>query len=1315
MKKSAGLSAAICAAALSAFAAVPNPAPAAPGVCIPLEWNVRRPLDAPYEIEIDTCRLIELGVTAKPSAGCDTSPATAFAIEATVGGQAVRVPVAGLKGHSARHVRLRFLPPAGTTALALLADGAEKFELADSVGCDNLLAGMLDAANVGRWKVDDKVVATVSRVRDGILLDGGKRNDNVFQPGGVECVMPLPEGVAGLPVAFEMDVRSLAKETWANDIRIRQLDAHGNELPESVVDPRWISHMRPPEKTCRFRERGRLHPAARALKFRFGLRWNNPGVGADGLPADVARFRPKLLISHVAMRVARELPFPALDDRNFSAGVSGEPGDAALNIGTNGVFFHQTRSQASWAEAVELRRESDCFFPFRAGTIEAWFKPRFEELRHPYTLFCAAHANGRTETGPRWPVSRGELIQLTYHPGTRALAVRLKDRADRDFAAEGLADIADGEWTHVALTFAPGGEARVFLNGRQALTCSLAGFVPYDPEHAKFPNTDGPVELYVGSSYRTIPDARGPRANQPTPALAGVLDVLRVSTGVRYTADFAPARAFACDADTRALFNFDRSFDGVSGGGIGVVPGSFWCSRPRAVRTIVANGKTCPYFPEEVVAANDPRKVFRNLNYPIVPAAADFARAYAKRSFSAEVRPGDALQIEAPKGVVTDAIEIRNTGAAPLAYPVLLNAGDIDARSFADIAATLARPGLDDRARANRIFDFMLKSSDYFMHHVPTYSPGSDMPRSVEYEALMMLNGYCGFECGPLNNLTANVFANAGHIPAVRTGGYGHEFEEVFFDAQNHIYDLSARKFFPAYDNVTAAGLREVDDEPGIISRYGGRPAAFARRSNRFHIVQAPGFQAKVGPTLNPGERFIASFANDGHVNDLQFNPMFTGCRRTIDRKLKPYKWDCTAETHSTPRKGDELCRVERYFPDYGNAFVVFDGRPAKDNPAFVQVADDSFAYSVKSAYPIVWCDYRATRADGTSAAIELSTDFGKTWRPLAAPADRPVMGRVAYLVRIKAPIADIANFRAVTETQFNPRVFPGRLREGANALAFKAVAGETARVTVRYRTPAKDISVAGAAMSGAIVGFEKRLLAFDPAAPATFAVKGLGAAATVRTHGPVAARLAHGRLELSAVADASYPAFAAVTLVEGEAEQEFKVLAAPSVRFALAERPFFLKKAEDQARFAFAALPAGKYVILQLERYAAVKPNTWSHNLLVTVPGHKAPQPAGSIWNPGIDFYACIMGTPGPGARGNWKWDFPNEPESQYPYTLLREWELPQGTDALTYSIWGKNVPEGGVEVAACLVLPAPDAAFRAELVKQLTGFRTAVALPRP
>ena len=87
------------------------------------------------------------------------------------------------------------------------------------------------------------------------------------------------------------------------------------------------------------------------------------------------------------------------------------------------------------------------------------------------------------------------------------------------------------------------------------------------------------------------------------------------------------------------------------------------------------------------------------------------------------------------------------------------------------------------------------------------------MPRSVEYEALIMLNSYCGFECGPLNNLAANMFACSGQCPASQTGGYGHSFEEVFYDGKNHIYDLSAQKFFPAMDNETAAYLAEDDNE----------------------------------------------------------------------------------------------------------------------------------------------------------------------------------------------------------------------------------------------------------------------------------------------------------------------------------------------------------------------------------------------------------------------------------------------------------------------------------------------------------------------
>lgn len=1270
--------------------------PATNAVRMPLEWRVGFPADAPYEVEIDSGRLVELGVVSKP--------ASAFAVEAQVDGRIVRLPAKALKGRTSDHLRIRFSPPAGTTSLTLLGDVPERLKIEDSARCDNMLARALDEANIGGWTCDPKVKAKITRTGEGVLLDGGRRGVGVFDTSGASFTADIPGDAAGKPVLFELDVRSLAPETWPNHIRVRQLDADGRELAESVVDPRWLSHMRPSGKKCSFREGGRLHPAARKVKLCFGLRWDVFKFGSDGKPAAPDRFRPQLLVSHVAMRVARGIPFPGMEKGMFSKGVSGEPGDEALNIGTNRVFFYQTRSQASWAEGIPLRDERDCFYPFAAGTVEAWFRPEFGKPKVPYALFDAAHYVARAEGGPKWPVNRGSLLLVTYHPGTQRLELSMKDRADKVFRAEADVSIPDGEWSHVAVSFDPGSEARVYVNGRRALACPLKGFVRYDPATAQVPNDDGPVEVYAGSFHRTIQTSF---ARLKHPSLNGAIDLLRVSSGVRYAGDFKPPRSFAADGDTRALFLFDRSFDGVSGGGIGFIPGSAWSMTPRTSRTLSANGRTYPYFPEEVPSWNDPYKVFGNLNYPTVPSDEDLRLAWRPRRLEFYVKAGERRSVTAPKGVVTDSIEIRNTGDEPLVLPVLLNNGEADARSYADLAATLCRPGLSDRMLSDRIFDFMLRSSDYFMHHVPTFNPGSDRPRSVEYDALFMLNGYCGFECGPLNNLVANVFAHSGRLPAVRTGGYGHEFEGVFFDSMNHIYDLSARKFFPAYDNVTAAGLREADAEPGLLTRYGGRHYAFTRKSNRYHVVQRSHFQKKVGPVLNPGERFVASFANDGHVNILQLNPCFTGGRKTLNRPLRQYKWECVDEVHAKLRKGQELCRVERWFPDYGNAFVVFDGPPAAGNPAFTNITEKSFSYSVRSAYPIVWADYRAELDGGGTAPLEISTDLGKTWRRLEVPAELPVMGRVAYLVRVMAPMGRVARFRAVTESQFNPRVYPGRLRAGGNTLEFRADSGKGAHLAIRYREPAGRISVAGSVAWGAIPGFGKRLVTLDPSTPARFAVKGLDSAATVRTHGPVSARLSGGGLAIEAAQGGKFPAFATVTLCDGDSSQDLLVLVASGVRLALPTAPVMLKERSDLARFTYPKLPAGRYVILQLERFKALRnvSRIGSPKLAIRVPGRKSSETAGGLMRLATDFWNCTMGTPGEGRRANWKWDFATDPDSVYPYELMREWDMPE-SGKVEYFL--RQPQDGGVELAGVLILPAPEAPFRAELIKMLTGFRT-------
>ena len=65
-----------------------------------------------------------------------------------------------------------------------------------------------------------------------------------------------------------------------------------------------------------------------------------------------------------------------------------------------------------------------------------------------------------------------------------------------------------------------------------------------------------------------------------------------VSTGARYTTDFTPAKSFALDADTRALFRFDRSFDGVSGGGVGWIPGTVLAKTSRVDRRLDVGGRT---------------------------------------------------------------------------------------------------------------------------------------------------------------------------------------------------------------------------------------------------------------------------------------------------------------------------------------------------------------------------------------------------------------------------------------------------------------------------------------------------------------------------------------------------------------------------------------------------------------------------------------------------------------------------------------------------------------------------------------------------
>ncbi len=100
-----------------------------------------------------------------------------------------------------------------------------------------------------------------------------------------------------------------------------------------------------------------------------------------------------------------------------------------------------------------------------------------------------------------------------------------------------------GRWHHVAMTY-DGRRVVVYLDGVEAGRSGEVGALLHP---------DAP--LYIGAS----PDARG----DPVAMYKGLIDEVRVSSVVRYTGPFTPARVFEADENTLLLMHFDRDYSGA--------------------------------------------------------------------------------------------------------------------------------------------------------------------------------------------------------------------------------------------------------------------------------------------------------------------------------------------------------------------------------------------------------------------------------------------------------------------------------------------------------------------------------------------------------------------------------------------------------------------------------------------------------------------------------------------------------------------------------------------------------------------------------
>ena len=1259
-----------------------------------LEWNASYDTAVPYEVELDCAKLAKAG--AKGS----------FAVFARSAAGERELAAKILPGRRDGVVALRFSVPPGTTALSC-ETGRPAVTVAESASEDNIFADALAPGATARWQMEKKTVRITPKGKG--LLFRNMSTTGTY----VSYTADVPPDAAGRPVRLELDVASRSGLTWGGFIYVRQYGADGKELPTPVVDPRWTSHMRPPDKLTRYREGGRLHPAARKVSVRLELRGVYTSFDNHGMPLKDRYAQMGVLeVSHLALRPAAELPFPRYDDACFADGVSGAPHDMALALGgaEGRGLFYATRGLATWTCMYAPRREEELFFPSGDGTAEAWFRPSKWPAKDKVTLMEASHHN-LPKRSPK--AMRGDIMSLCYTPKSRLLEFRLMDMQDRVFRAGAQVDFPTGVWTHVALQWTAGGAAELFVGGRRVASVSTEGFAPLDLEGSEWPADSHACECYIGGGFRNMRDLKE-AVREGMPLFEGAADLWRISTGKRYKDGFTPARTFACDASTRALFTFDRSFDGVSGGGDAFISGSYRALRDRVCHTFDLGGKSVRYLPAEIRPECDPAKALQGDNYPVVPGAAEFRSARATESRSAVLEPGGTLDVDVAGTPYMDFIEIANVSDTPLVYPIALNEGDIDPRSFGDFADTMRMDGLSDRDRANRIFQYVLGASDYFMNHTAYFPPDNDTPGNIEYQALTMLNAYCGFECGPLNNMTANLFACAGGCPASQTGGYGHSFEQVFYDGKNHIYDLSARKFFPAMDNETTECLGEAEVQPGSFHRIGDNPDHFIRQGGtRATAAQTPAYREKVALTLRPGERFRAWFDNDGQVNDLQCHPVIAGNGRAI-------KEDYSARTHAKPQSDRwRIFRLNRFFPQYGSGYIVCEAAPDAANPAFTHVSKTDFVYRVSSCYPIVAARYRARLKDGTCAKVQLRTD-GKTWRDISdAPLRYEVRARHAYSVRFLAAPEDVAAFCAATEVQLNARIFPGRLRTGANRLTLKAQKGGPTRLTVQWRRAVKEIAVKGGVHSGGIPGAEHQLVALDPdKGSLALDVTGASADAVAKTHGGLSAALRDGRLTLTA--EKGFRGLTAVDVIDGDAVRQLTVLVCPGVRLVTADalaleggakllpagagrvQPcVMLASATNAAVASFSAAPAGKWLMFTLDRFESHPADLHAAGLVAAIPGVAATHPCAWPVNDATSYYKANFGRRG--GRAEFKWDFPFQPGTAYFPHAMRIFDAKEPFGSVRIAATGAF--PAGVELAAVLLVPHVDEEMFCDLQKVLCG----------
>jgi len=342
-------------------------------------------------------------------------------------------------------------------------------------------------------------------------------------------------------------------------------------------------------------------------------------------------------------------------------------------------------------------------------------------------------------------------------------------------------------------------------------------------------------------------------------------------------------------------------------------------------------------------------------------------------------------------------------------------------------------------------------------------------------DPLKILNVYNFGFCGILGPVLEGVFEAAGfQARSFGVPGWKHCTTEVYYDEAWHYFDLDVRGALMRADGVIASVAEACTNKELWTNPPRKIEPFFPKDRDKAKVFEA---YAKAPPTfqyhwsvrgwttdhvLRPGESLTRWWRNQG--GRWHHLPSYTGWKRKLIEKpprgIKPNHADFSiwgvgsALFRYTPDLTDATRDVEL------GAYDIHNLRPSREGLTLASPGTGSVVFEVLSPYIIVPImddlddpdnfhlnrDAATVMVDATAEVTgEISTDGGRSWRPLGALPNkarldltRYVRGRYRYLIRLtingRPGQAVLKSLELRTWGQVAPISIP-RLRRGRNVL----------------------------------------------------------------------------------------------------------------------------------------------------------------------------------------------------------------------------------------------------------------------------------------